>query len=92
MAKSKIIIVIAFAHQSHFMQVGSKNVGVFINGSVLDNCLGASLDIQELIQSVIQKVYLEVKTPSWHVFVKIEQVWVMINVFKLGNPFIMLAE
>jgi hypothetical protein len=74
------------------VKVGSKDVGIFINGSVLDNCFSTSLYIEELVKPVVQKVDLEVEAPAGHVFVKIEQVWIMVNVFELWYPLIMFAE
>jgi hypothetical protein len=74
------------------VQVGRKNVCVFINGAVLDNGFGSAVDVQQLVEPVVEEVYLQVKAPAGHVLVKIEQVGVLVNVFKLRNPFVMLAE
>src|SRR5688500_8493456 len=74
------------------MQVRRKNVCVFVNSSVLYNCLSTSLYVEQLVQAVIQKIDLQVEAPSWHVFIKIEQVRVMINVFELGYPLVVFAE
>ena len=74
------------------MKVGCKNVGVFINGSVLYNGFGTSLYVEQLVQPVVQKVYLQIEAPSGHVFIKVEQVRVVINVFELWDPLIVFAE
>ena len=46
---------------------------------------------EHLIKPAVQKEDLQIKAPSGHVFIKIIQIRIVINIFKLRNPFIMFA-
>src|SRR4051794_8354269 len=74
------------------MQVGSKNVSVFINGPVLYNGFCTAMYFYQLSKAAVQEKYLQVKTPARHILVKIHQVWIMVYIFKMRYPFIMFAE
>ena len=65
---------------------------VLINGPVLHHGFRTSLDVEEVVQAVVQKVNLQVKAPPGHVFIKIVEVRIMIHIFKLGYPAVMLAQ
>src|SRR6187455_1087514 len=74
------------------MKVRSKYICIFINGSVLYNSFSSPVDLQQLIEPAVQEEYLQVETPTGHVFIKVKQVRIMINVFKLRYPAIVFAQ
>src|SRR5688500_16472000 len=74
------------------MKIRRKNMRIFIDGPVLNNSFSSTLYIQKLVQAAIKKVNLQIEAPPGHIFIKVEQVRVMVNIFKLGNPFIMFTK
>lgn len=61
-----------------FMQVGRKDVCIFINGSILNNGFIAFADLPHLIKPAVQKINLEMECPARHVIIKIAQIWIVI--------------
>jgi len=51
--KLVVVIKITFAHQPHFMQVGRKDIGIFIDGAVLHHGFGAPVYVEQLVETVI---------------------------------------
>src|SRR5688572_16997590 len=74
------------------MKIGRKDVSIFKDGAILNNCLCTSLNFQYLVQAIVQKVNLKIKAPTWHILIKIVEVRIMIHIFKLGYPFVMLGK
>ena len=60
--------------------------------NITDRVVVSVVNIQQLIESAIQKINLKVETPAWHVFIEIVQVGIVIHIFKLGDPFVMLCQ
>ena len=73
-----------------FVKVRSKNVGIFIDRPILNNRALTCADLVNLVKSTVQKINLKVKGPPCHVFVKIFQVWIVVNGFIKRSPSIML--
>jgi hypothetical protein len=48
--------------------------------------------IEQLIQTTIQEIYLQVKTPAGHILIKIHEVWVVVYILELGYPTVMFAQ
>ena len=88
----EIIIKITLAHQAHLMEVGRKYIRILINGSVLDNCFSTLADLNQLVQSAVEKIDLKIEAPTGHVFIEIKQIRVLVHVLKLWNPFVVLAK
>jgi hypothetical protein len=73
------------------MQIGRKNVGILINGPVLDDVFPAFPDLQHLAETRVQEIYLEVKAPAFHLMVKIIKVRIVDYVFKMWLPLELLG-
>ena len=86
-----VIGIIPFGEKVAFIEVGRKNVGILVDGAVLYCRIVTSLDRFELIETGIQKVYLQVKGPALHVFVKIRQVGIVIYCLKFSLPTVMFC-
>ena len=69
-----------------------KDVGIFVYGSVLHHGFGTAMNIVELFKTAVKEVDLQVKTPPGHIVIKIEQIGVMVYIFKLGYPAVMFTE
>jgi hypothetical protein len=74
------------------MEVGSKNISIFINGPVLDHVFSAVSDLNYLPEPGIQKIDLQVKRPALHVLVKTMQVRIVFNIFVLWFPIKMFCQ
>jgi hypothetical protein len=67
-------------------------MGVFIDRPVLDHRLGAGMDLQQLVETVVKEINLQVEAPTRHVLIKVIQIGIVIDIFELGYPAIMLAQ
>jgi hypothetical protein len=48
--------------------------------------------LQQLVQPVVQKKDLQIKTPSRHILIEIVQIRIVVHILKLRYPTIMLAQ
>ncbi len=87
-----VVLVVALGHQAHIKQVGSEDAGIFINSAVLYHTGFTIPYFYEVLDAVIEKVYLQVEGPAGHVFIKINQVWVVFHIFKMRGPLVLLGE
>lgn len=90
--KANIIFKIPCTHQPHFVEVGSEDVRIFIDGSILDDNSVTSLDVDDLLETVVEEIYLQVKGPAGHVLIEVVQVWVVFYIFISGFPVIMASQ
>src|SRR5688572_26274363 len=74
------------------MKIRSKNMGIFINGSILYHRFISALDVDELLKAVVQKINLEIKRPPWHVLIEIVQVRIILYVFIMRFPIEALSQ
>src|SRR5262245_34432747 len=74
------------------MQVRREDVSIFINSSVLYDGFGATMNIVQLFKTAVEEIDLQVKTPPGHIIIKIEEIGVVVYIFKLGYPAIMFTE
>ena len=74
------------------MQIGCKNVRIFIDGAILYYIFSTFSDLQDLAISAVQEIDLQIETPPLHLRVKIVQVGIVHDVFKMGIPPVMLRE
>jgi hypothetical protein len=74
------------------MQVGRKDVGILINGSVLNNIDSTFANFQYLAIPTVEEVYLEIKTPTFHLGVKVIQIRIVHHILKVRFPFIVLGK
>ena len=88
----EITLIIALAYVAALMQVGCKNMSIFIDGTILNNGFLAFADLPHLVKPAVQKINLQMKGPARHVVIKIPQVRVVINRFVKGCPVIMFGK
>ena len=74
------------------MQVWREDMGVFINGSILDHPLSAFLQFSKLCKSRSQEKHLQIKGPTLHVLVEIVQIWVVIYLLKMRLVAVVFRE
>jgi hypothetical protein len=67
-------------------------VGVFVDGSVLDDVFVLAPKAVDLAEAAVQEVDLEVEGPPHHVVVKLVEVGVFVHFFKVGLPSVVLGE
>ena len=85
-------VVVARAHQAHVVQVGRKNIGVFVDGAVLNHVFALTPYAVNLAEPAVQEVNLQVEGPSRHVVIKLVEVGILVHLFKVGLPAIVLGE
>ena len=67
-------------------------MGILIDRAILDHRFRTGVDLQQLVETAVEKKYLQVKAPAGHILIKIIQVGIMIDVFELRDPPVMLAQ
>src|SRR5882672_7460252 len=92
MKNIEITLVIAIVDEVAGMKVLGEDIRVFIDGSVLNDCLFAFADYPYLIKPTVEKINLKMKGPSCHVFIKIAEVRIMFNGLIQRSPAIMLGK
>lgn len=90
--QAEVIAKIAGTHQAHFVEIGRKNVCVLIDRAILNDGLVAFLDVDNLLEAVVQKIYLQVERPARHVEVKILQVGVVVGGLEVDFPAKMMGQ
>jgi hypothetical protein len=45
-----------------------------------------------MLDTIVEKVYLQIERPTMHVFVKVDQIRIVVNVFKMSLPFVVLCQ
>lgn len=68
------------------MEVGGKDVGVFVDSSVLNYSILPVSYFQQLLEPVVEKIDLEVETPPLHIAVEVRQVRVVLNILVVSLP------
>src|SRR5258706_7543376 len=77
--KIEVALVITVADVATGMEIGGKDVCVFVNRTVLDNGLFAIPDFPDLIKPAVEEVNLKMERPSRHVIIKILEVRILVN-------------
>ena len=72
------------------MQVGSKNICVLIYGTVLDDLFSRLTDLNDLTETAVEEIDLQVKGPALHVLVEVIEIGIVIHILILGFPAVML--
>ena len=90
--KGGVIFKITLGHEPHIKEVGRKNIGIFIDGPVLYYRLLAVPYFYQVLDPMIQKVYLQVKRPARHIFIKIHHIRLVLNILKMRFPLVMSGK
>src|SRR5690606_14423697 len=87
-----VVLEIAVRHQSHRVKVGSEDVSILVNRTILNDGFSALPDLKNLTETAVEEVYLKVERPSFHLMVKIVKIRVVYNVFKMRLPLEMFRQ
>ena len=68
------------------MQVRCKDARILIYGAVLDDHLVAVSDVHHVLEPLVEEINLQIERPSFHILVKISQIWVKIYRLELRRP------
>ena len=90
--KTDVVFKIPSTHQAHFVQVRGKDVCVFIDSSVLNDNSFAFLDVDDLLETVIEEIYLQVKRPTGHILIEVVEIGVVFYILIPGFPVIMASQ
>ena len=88
----EIIVEIAGRHQAHVVEVGRKNVGILVDGAVLNDSAIALKDFQNLPIPAVEEENLKIERPAVHVVVKITQVGIIVGAFVVYLPTELFAQ
>lgn len=77
---------------SALVKVCGEDIGIFVDGTVLNNGLIAVPDLVHLIKPAIQKIDLQMKGPTGHIRIKILQVRIVIYRFIQRCPTIVSGK
>src|SRR6267154_4353064 len=92
MKNIEIALVIAIVDMAAGMEVFGKNIGIFINGSVLNDGLLTFPDDPNLVKPAVEEIDLKMKRPTGHVFIKVTKIRVRVNRFIQGSPPVMFRQ
>jgi len=87
----EVIFEVTCGHQAHAVEVRCEDIGILIDGPVLDDIFARLADLDDLAEPAVQKIDLQVERPALHVLVKVIEIGIIIHVFILGFPGIMLG-
>jgi len=73
------------------MQVGRKDAGILKDGTVLDNGLLRLGNLNHLLETLVQEVYLQIKRPTGHVGIEDCQLAIVIYGFEPWRPAITMG-
>ncbi len=82
----QIIGIVAGIERTLLVQPSRKNIGIFINASILNRTLGPTGDSLMGLKPMIQKKHLERKRPARHVRIEVAQVWIVGHRLKMRTP------
>ena len=88
----EVVLEVARGHQPHRMQVGREDVGVLVDGAVLDHIATAAADLQQLLEARVEEEDLQVEAPPLHVLVEVEQVGVVVHGLLQLVPLVMFGQ
>ena len=88
----EVVLEITGGHQPHIVEVGGKDVGVFVDGAVLYNRSVSVQDLEDLLVAAVEEEDLQVEGPALHIVVEVAQVGVIIRRFIMDIPTEMPAE
>lgn len=92
MEEIQVALVVAIIDKATGVEVGSENVGILIDGPVLDDGLVALPDLPHLVETAVEEEDLEVKRPALHVIVEIAQVGIIVDRLIQRHPTVVLRQ
>lgn len=75
----EVALVVTVANVTAMMEMGRKDVCIFVDRAVLNGGLLVSPDFVHLPEAAVQEIDLQVKRPSRHILVKVAQVGIVIH-------------
>ena len=88
----EITLVVAIVDVAAGVEVSCEDVCVFVYRAILYDRSTTLADLAHLVETAIQKIYLQMKRPLRHVAIEIAQVWVLIHRFIQGSPSVVLRK
>ena len=71
---------------------GRKNKSILIYSAVLHHYIGTLLYVDNLLETVVQEINLQIERPPWHIVVKIVQIRVVLHILVVGLPFEVFSQ
>ena len=88
----EIGLVIALIEHLGLVEVQCEDVGIFIDGAVLNSGHFLVLNGTDLGEPAIEKMYLKVEGPFTHIFIEISKIRVVFHAFEEHIHSIMFSE
>ena len=87
-----VVVKVAVGHHAHGVEVGGEDAGVFEDGTVLHDGVGALGDLDYLLEALGQEVDLDVEGPTGHVGIVICQIGIVVDGLEAWCPTVALGE
>jgi hypothetical protein len=89
--KTDVIVKISACHQTHFVEVGCKDEGIFVDGPILDDGHISLPDIEHLLIPAIEEIDLKIERPALHIIIEIAEVRILGCILIMHLPAVMLS-
>ena len=74
------------------MQVGGEDIGILVEGAVLDKVDARLLDVVYLLEAGVKEINLEIETPATHVLVEAVDVRIVVRRFEQSLIAVMFGQ
>ena len=74
------------------MQVRSEDSRVFEDGTILDDGFFATRNGHYILESLVEKVDLQIERPALHIFIEVFEIGVEVYRFEEGRPSVVLGK
>ena len=74
------------------MKVGRVDEGILKYGAVLNDVLVALADFDNLLETLVNVLYLEIERPARHVLIEVIKIGIVFNGFETRRPVISFCQ
>jgi len=85
----EITLIVTVADVATIVKVSSKDIGILVDGAVLNGGPVISTDFIDLPEPAIQKKDLQVERPPGHILIEVAQIRIVIHGFIERKPVVM---
>jgi len=87
-----VVVEVSVAHHADVVQVRCEDLGILEDGTVLDDSVLALGYFHNIMESLVEEVYLEIERPSLHILVVVGEIWIVIDWLEVWLPAVSFAE
>ena len=87
-----VVVKVAVAHHTHFVEVWGKDFGIFKDGAVLNDGIVGLCNGNNVFETFVEKIDLQIERPSGHVVVEVFKIRVVVNGFEERFPVVVFCQ